>query len=83
MSVRRNESGDIILEGTCAVEDAEALSQLLQATPKARCDWTRCSRIHTAVIQVMLVASSAMVGPSGDAWIEEWVSPHMGLRSTS
>ena len=33
MTVRRSENGTIVLDGACPVEDAEALLQLLQATP--------------------------------------------------
>jgi hypothetical protein len=80
MSVRRDESGSIVLEGSCAVEDAEPLLQLLEATPDGPCDWTRCSSIHTAVIQVILVARPVMAGPCGDAWTEQWVAPRLGSR---
>lgn len=75
MSVRRDESGTIILEGNCPVEDAEPLLQLIQETTVARCDWTRCSGLHTAVLQVVLVASPSLLGPCGDPWIERWIAP--------
>ena len=74
MSVRRDESGTIVLEGKCAVEDAEPLLQLLQATKAGRCDWTRCSYLHTAVVQVILAAGPALIGPCGDPWTEQWIA---------
>lgn len=77
MSVRQNADGSIVLEGACPVEDAEPLLQLLQATPDAPCDWTRCSRLHTAVVQVILAARPALRGPCGDPWIQQWVAPHV------
>ena len=73
MSVRRDDSGVILLDGVCPVEDAEPLLQMLQATPSARIDWTRCSRLHTAVLQVILAARVAPAGPCGDPWVERWI----------
>jgi len=75
MSVQRQNDGSIELSGACQVEDAEPLLQLLQATPDARCDWTRCNHLHTAVVQVLLAARPALLGPCGDPWIERWVVP--------
>jgi hypothetical protein len=75
VSVRRNDDGAIILEGRCSVEDAEPLLQLLNATPHAPCDWTRCSHLHTAILQILLATRPALVGPCGDPWIEQWLGP--------
>ena len=77
MTVRRDTDGKIVLDGHCPVEDAEPLCQLLQATPDALCDWTRCSHLHTAVVQVIMAARPALAGPCGDAWIEAWVAPQL------
>jgi hypothetical protein len=78
VSVRQEPDGTIVLEGRCEVEDAEPLLQLMQAAPDARCDWTRCSHLHTAVVQVVMAANPALVGPCGDPWIEQWVEPILG-----
>jgi hypothetical protein len=74
MSVRRDDNGSIVLNGECPVEDAEPLLQMLQATPSAPCDWSRCGRLHTAVVQVVLAARPLLVGPCGDAWVEQWIA---------
>jgi hypothetical protein len=74
VSVRRDDLGTIVLEGNCAVEDAEPLLQLLQATPPGRCDWTRCNYLHTAVVQVVLAAGPVLIGPCGDPWTEQWIA---------
>lgn len=76
MTVRRDESGSIILAGVCAVEDAEPLLQLLQATPDVAVDWTACSQLHTAVLQVILAAGLTPVGRCGDPWVATWVLPN-------
>lgn len=76
-------NGSIALAGACPVEEAETLLQLLQSTPTAPCDWTRCSYLHTAVLQVILAARPALIGPCGDAWIEQWVSPQLGPETAA
>jgi hypothetical protein len=78
VSVSRDDLGTIVLEGDCAVEDAEPLLQLLQATPGGRCDWTRCSHLHTAVVQVVLAAGPTLIGPCGDPWTERWIASLLG-----
>lgn len=77
MSVRRDDNGTVILEGKCPVEDAEPLLQLLQASPSAPLDWTKCSDLHTAVIQVMLATGAKPDGPCGDPWVEQWISSNL------
>ena len=78
MSVSRDDGGNIVLEGHCPVEDAEPLLQLLQSSPAAPCDWTRCSHLHTAVVQVVLAGRAGLIGPCGDPWIERWMCPLTG-----
>ena len=51
-------TGTVILDGVCAVEDAEPLLQMLQATPAAVVDWTRCRQLHTAVLQVIMASGN-------------------------
>ena len=77
MTVLRSDNGTIVLDGACPVEDAEALLQLLQATPTAGIDWTQCRQLHTAVFQVILASGAAPVGPCGDPWVAEWQTPKL------
>ena len=86
MSVRRHENGTIVLEGDCPVEDAETLLQMLQATPGVPLDWTQCSQLHTAVLQVILAArpgvDRALRGSVGRAMVavthsEIWYFDHL------
>jgi hypothetical protein len=74
VSVRRDDSGAIVLHGVCLVEDAEPLLQMLQMTPAAPLDWMPCSHLHTAVLQVILAAGIAPAGPCGDPWVRQWVA---------
>jgi hypothetical protein len=75
VSVRRNDAGAIVLDGACPVEDAEPLLQMLHATPTAMLDWSRCGRLHTAVLQVILAARLVPAGPCGDPWVRQWMLP--------
>jgi hypothetical protein len=80
VTVRQEGDGRIVLEGRCPVEDAEPLLQLLQASPQAPCDWTGCSHVHTAVVQVIMAARPKLAGPCGDPWIEAWVARELTLN---
>ena len=75
MTVRHSETGVVILEDACAVEDAESLLRLLLATPTPAIDWTSCSNLHTAVVQVILASGIAPTGRCGDAWVRQWLAP--------
>jgi hypothetical protein len=72
MTVRRHENGTIMLEGSCTAEEAEPLLQMLQDGPCPKLDWTTCSHVHTAVLQVVLAAKPALIGPCGDPWVARW-----------
>lgn len=74
MTIRRDPDGTILLDGKCPVEDAERLLEMLQASPAAPVDWTRCEGLHTAVVQVLMAAGATPVGPCGDAWTEAWLA---------
>ncbi len=83
MTVRRSDHGTILLEGICAVEDAEPLLQMLHATPNAVIDWTQSQQLHTAVLQVIFVSGCLVVGPCGDDWLEQWVAPQLFQTGTT
>jgi len=80
VTVCRSDNGTIVLDGTCPVEDAEALLQLLQATPTAEIDWTQCRQLHTAVFQVILASGAATIGPCGDVWVARWEAAERAQR---
>lgn len=56
----------IVLSGHCPVEDAEPLLDALRATPDATVDLTGAGWLHTAVLQVLMVAGPTLRGrPAG------------------
>jgi hypothetical protein len=77
MSVLRRDDGTIVLDGSCPVEDAEPLLQLLQAAPEAPVDWTLCSQLHTAILQVIMAARPVLVGRCGDPWVQHWIASNL------
>jgi hypothetical protein len=72
MTIRRDNEGVIVLDGECPVEDAETLLRLLQAQPAGPVDWSACTRVHTAVLQVLMAAAPPMRGECGDAFVARW-----------
>ena len=80
MTIRRGDDGVIVLVGECPVEDAETLLQLLQAQPEGPVDWSACTHLHTAVLQVLMAAATPMRGECGDAFVARWgsVDPSRG-----
>ena len=74
MTIVRRDPGSIALEGACGADDAEPLLQMLIETPAAAVDWRGCEGLHTAVVQVILAARPALVGPCGNAWVEAWIA---------
>jgi len=75
VSVSLSASGTIVLEGECPNEEAEFLLQLLLSAPGAAVDWRLCTAAHSAVIQVLLAATPAMLGPPAGAALARWVEP--------
>jgi hypothetical protein len=74
MSVSRNDDGTIVLEGDCPVEDAQVLLRLFQAAPTSPLDWTRCTHLHTAVLQ-----SYPRYSAYPDRTLRRWLDPALGL----
>jgi hypothetical protein len=59
------------------IEDAETLSGLLQADPCRRIDLGGASRLHTAVLQVLLAFRPRLAGPTGDDFVNTWLLPEL------
>jgi hypothetical protein len=66
--------GNIIrLIGDCPVEDAESIVSLLQADGARELDLAECTRLHSAVVQVMLAFRPPIAAPSRDGFIADWI----------
>jgi hypothetical protein len=78
MTIRRVDD-TVLLEEVCDVEDAETLLQQLQgggAMPVAtQVDWSACTHLHTACLQVLLAARLPVRGTPANPSIARWVAP--------
>ncbi len=73
MTIRRSEDM-IFLEEACTVEDADALLAEIQAGA-AMFDWTGCSFLHTACLQLVLASRLPVRGIPEDAALARWAAP--------
>ena len=73
MTIRRDDDV-VLLEDVCAVEDAEILMQHLQAGATL-VDWSGCTHLHTACLQVILAAGVPMRGTPASPLLARWLSP--------
>ena len=64
----------VLLEDVCAVDDAETLMGHLQAGA-ARIDWSGCTHLHTACLQVMLAARVPIRGTPANPLLARWLGP--------
>ena len=61
----RYEDGTVYFDDHCVVDEALELVEFFNANPAARVDMSRCSTVHTALIQILPVASlSELVAPT-------------------
>lgn len=82
MSVRPD--GDLIrLEGACPVEEAETLAALLLARSDLVVDWSACTSLHTAVVQVLLRLRPPLRGTCADPFAARWLAPLLGPSDLS
>jgi hypothetical protein len=81
MTVALNNDGVIILTGQCPVEDAETLLEHLQARRDGPVDWSGCTALHTAVLQVLMAARPRLLGEVGDEFVRTWadIAPSDGV----
>jgi hypothetical protein len=75
MTVRLTEDGAIEVSGRCGVEDAESLQGYLLAAPESTVEWSACEHLHSAVLQVLLIARPHMRGAPRSAFLRTHVEP--------
>jgi len=75
MTIRLLPDGTIELAGHCIIDDAEKLHQHLMDDPKAAVDWRQCVDVHTAIIQILLVARPAIKGPPTSDFLKSHIAP--------
>ena len=73
MTIRRADDA-ILLEDVCAVEDAEILMQQL-LDGATLIDWSGCTHLHTACLQVILAAGLPIHGTPANPALARWLAP--------
>ncbi|QJU59368.1 hypothetical protein HL653_17830 [Sphingomonas sp. AP4-R1] len=76
MSIRI-ELGLVHLEGACPVGDAEPLLAALQSVPEVVVDLSTTTRLHLAVVQLLLVARPAVRGVPADPFLRDHILPKL------
>ena len=71
MTVTVSPDGVILLQGSCALDDAEILLRHLADAPDAPVDWTGCDHVHTAVVQVLMVVKPRLGGSPTHAFFRQ------------
>ena len=64
-----------IFRDEASVEEAEGLLEWLQTRPSAKADLSACSHIHTANLQVLMAAKTAISCWPKDAELRAWLEP--------
>lgn len=81
MTIRRVDDA-VLLDDVCTVEDAEVLTQELQAGA-AVIDWTACTHLHTACLQVILAAGRPVRGTPANPELARWLVPILHIEADS
>jgi hypothetical protein len=71
MTIRRVDE-TVLLDGVCAVEEAETLMHEIQAGATV-IDWTGCAHLHTACLQVLLAAGLPTRGTPANPALARWL----------
>jgi len=69
----RFEQGRVVLDGVVGVEDAELLLEGLQGCPTCPIDLSACVHLHTADLQVLMVAQSTVERWPEDPALRIWI----------
>jgi hypothetical protein len=64
-------------DDVCSVEEALTLLEFLKATPGATVDLRRCSYIHTALLQQVLLLRPTITGWPEDPSLAGWLEPFL------
>jgi hypothetical protein len=63
----------LALTSVVGIDDVEALCASLAEAPEAPLDLTDCTHLHTAVVQVLMVAARPIVAWPSDGGLAAWL----------
>lgn len=83
MGIRYEESV-AVLEGSCGIRDVESLEEFFKAhKEQAEVSLAVCSKMHTAIFQVLRKRRAVIIDAPNDPFITRWLCPFLGERSGS
>lgn len=62
-------------EEVCTVEEALPLYEFLRGGETLQVDLAACTFLHTALLQLLLIARPMLVSPPTDPYLVRWVGP--------
>ncbi len=71
-----------VLEGIVTVEDAEALTQWLQARKNPKVHLARCEHMHTAVLQALVYWKPQVMLNAQDPVLARLLARHLTIQAT-
>jgi len=60
-------------EGQCRLEEANLLFEWLEQNPGAKIDMADCEHIHTALMQILMVAKPEVLAPPAHQFLRQWL----------
>lgn len=79
----RFEKTTAVLDGVCAVEDAESLLDWLKGRKRPRVDLSRCEHLHTAVLQLLIAGRPAVAAWPEDGECRRWLAAALPAEASS
>lgn len=62
-----------LFEDVISVEEAESLLEWIQKNPKGKVDFSRCTHLHAADLQVLMAANIAVTAWPHDEELKTWL----------
>ena len=63
-----------LFDGDISVEDAEELLGWIQKNPKSKADFSRCTHLHAANLQVLMAARTSVAAWPQDNALKTWLT---------
>lgn len=72
----------VIFKGVVSVEDAEPLLEWLQKKPSTQVDFSACTHMHPANLQVLMTAQPIVAAWPEDFAFTEWLKSALNNKTT-
>jgi len=66
------------IDGVCGVDEAMPLLEFLQTNGAARIDMRTCTHLHSAALQVLMVAAIRVAVLPEEEFLGRWLTPMLG-----